>query len=118
MSRFLTARAPVAAVLCNVTQVDPSLVRKRLTKEEYAHRLVGRINVSKAGKLYNEVNQTVLEGGQVDVAKLAAKYEVDPALLAKVLLYTRAPVVRTDMEGVMFGYWVGGTALENAPLEP
>lgn len=74
----------------------------------------GRIDVSIAGKMYNEVNQTILRGGQVDIAALAARYEVDPVLLAKLLRYTRAPVVRTDMEGVMFGYWVGGTA-KNVP---
>lgn len=94
-------------------QIDPKLVRKRLTKEERAARLQGRLTVDNAGKLYNQVNETILQGGQVDVAQLAAQYQVDPALLARVLRYTRVPVVRTDMQGVRFGYWVGGSATQD-----
>lgn len=90
-------------------------MRKRLTKEERVARLQGRLSISDAGKLYNQVNETILQGGQVDVTKLAAEFEVDPTLLAAVLRYTRVPVVRTDMDGQKFGYWVGGAANEQTP---
>ncbi len=74
-------------------------MRKKLTKEEKLARMVGRINNAKAGQMFDDVNEAVIKGRQLDMAGLAAKYDVDPVLLERVLHFNRTPVVKTEPDG-------------------
>lgn len=92
----------VLNIRCIWPQIDPKLVRKKLTKEEKLARLEGRLNAGKAGRMFDEVNEAVLRKQPVDVQGIAAQYSVDAQLLQRVLRYNRTPIVKTEQDGSKF----------------